>query len=110
MTPALYERLARNGHSGYRALPTMTVTCCGPVDFAAAKRLAHHLHLARSSRFVVFLLKGSARAVGKGAHRHSSNFRAVLGFAFVDNKASGLLEGYGSIGHVPEPSRSGDTY
>ena len=59
----------------------MTVTCCGPIKihFAAAKRLAHHLHLARPSRFVVFWLKGSARAVGKGAHRHSSNFRAVLG-------------------------------
>jgi len=57
-TPAnLSERLARTGHSGDRALPTVTITCRGPVEFhfaAAAKRWRLvHLHLARPSRFVV---------------------------------------------------------
>jgi hypothetical protein len=57
-TPAnLSERLARTGHSGDRALPTVTITCRGPVESISLRppkgwRLVH-LHLARPSRFVV---------------------------------------------------------
>jgi hypothetical protein len=57
-TPAnLSERLARTGHSGDRAPPTVTITCRGPVESISLRppkgwRLVH-LHLARPSRFVV---------------------------------------------------------
>src|ERR1700688_2061820 len=51
-TPAnLSERVARTGHSGDRALPTVTITCRGPVESISLRppkswRLVH-LHLAR---------------------------------------------------------------
>ena len=49
-TPAnLSERLARTGHSGDQALPTMTITCRGPVERGAEWMVAQQI-IAREIR------------------------------------------------------------